>query len=168
MGSLYFQECWEREFTMGALSVSRRTVPPIASPRPSPQTLKSINSQYWALQSGKKKNKYELGTLAFWRVTQHGEIRVELWLCCMAFSPCSTLLGRESACSHSESEYQGVRRVGALQIEEEGDQGNPHLVQRRGQSIQRKKRIKTRKNCSASFLQETSALHRTRQQLGSI
>lgn len=38
--------------------------------------------------------------------------------------------------------YQGVRRVGALQIEEEGDQGNPHLVQRRGQSIQRKKKNK--------------------------
>lgn len=43
------------------------------------------------------------------------------------------------AVNHS---YQGVRRVGALQIEEEGDQGNPHLVQRRGQSIQRKKKNK--------------------------
>lgn len=43
------------------------------------------------------------------------------------------------AVNHS---YQGVQTVGALQIEEKGDQGNPHLVQRRGQSIQRKKKNK--------------------------
>lgn len=140
-GSLYFQERSGLEFTMGALRVSRRTLPFHYKPQGLSTNIQKHKQSILSVTAGKKTKRWVWGMQGFWRVTQHGEIRVVLWLGSTAFSPSALLWEKKSKRSESFIARCGAWRdfeVGGrdcLVIKEELDQGNAHLVQWRGQNI---------------------------------